>query len=301
MGFFWISVNVTPRKRGRAGKDSLTERWNPRAGDLIVSNWVSYFELLWLAFRFNPTFILPVAKSPARLMDGPIKSPTQVTGRHTGTGSANVQSPTTTSTSHSQSPIVGFREVSLLKMLSVSGCIPPFGINTSSSVIRPLEEIRKSSKGPIVVFPECTTSNGRGLLRFAQIFGEGPLSIPVRNYSIFVMCVRYDAPTAFSPTLTLSLPHSPTPDVRNVVRHLFSMTLTPSQHISIRLLPPSESPSAATFVVSDVVSTNYNSAQDMLREACETLVAGLGKLKRTQLGWEEKSGIMEMYYGKVRR
>jgi hypothetical protein len=25
--------------------------WNPRAGDIIVSNWVSWIELLWLAFR----------------------------------------------------------------------------------------------------------------------------------------------------------------------------------------------------------------------------------------------------------
>ena len=79
------------------------------------------------------------------------------------------------------------------------------------------------------------------------------------------------------------------------MRHLFSMSLTPSQHISIRLLPPSESPSAAMFVLSDVVSGN---GQDMLREACEALVAGLGKLKRTQLGWEEKSGLMDLHYGK---
>ena len=77
------------------------------------------------------------------------------------------------------------------------------------------------------------------------------------------------------------------------------MFLTPS--ISIRLLPPSESPSSATFVVSDVVSGNSNSAQDALREACETLVAGLGKLKHTQLGWEEKSGLMELYYKSTRR
>jgi hypothetical protein len=34
-----------------------------------------------------------------------------------------------------------------------------------------------------------------------------------------------------------------------------------------------------------------------MRETCETLVAGLGKLKKTQLGWEDKIGLLSMYYG----
>lgn len=70
--------------------------------------------------------------------------------------------------------------------------------------------------------------------------------------------------------------------------------------MSIRLLPASESPSAATFVVSDVVSGN-GPESDVLRESCEALVAGLGKMKRTQLGWEEKAGLMEIHYNGVRR
>jgi len=53
-----------------------------------------------------------------------------------------------------------------------------------------LEAVRIRARGPIVVFPECTTSNGRGLLRFADVF-ENERNIPVKGYKIFLMCIRW--------------------------------------------------------------------------------------------------------------
>ncbi|KAF8308797.1 hypothetical protein DL93DRAFT_2086438, partial [Clavulina sp. PMI_390] len=294
MGFYWISVTMTPRKRGRAAKDALNESWSPRTGDLIISNWASYVEILWLAFRFNPTFVLPIATPPPQTeVESP--SPSRVTGRRTGTGSANVSLPTTASTPRSRSAIQGFREVSLLKILASTGRIPPFGIDNSSTPPRSLEDIRKSARGPVVAFPECTTSNGRALLRFAQVFGDD-VKLPVKQYGVYVMSVRYDAPTTHSPTLTLSLPPPSSSPIPNPLAHLFSTALNPASRVSIRLLPPSESPSSGSFIVSDIV-TSGGSDRELLREACEALVAGLGKLKRTQLGWEEKAGLMQVYYG----
>jgi hypothetical protein len=52
-----------------------------------------------------------------------------------------------------------------------------------------LEEVRKRAHGPVVIFPECTTSNGRGLLRFADVF-EHMRKFPVKGYQIFIMCIR---------------------------------------------------------------------------------------------------------------
>ena len=52
-----------------------------------------------------------------------------------------------------------------------------------------LEEVRKRARGPVVVFPEFSTSNGRGLLRFANVF-KHERDIPVRGYNIFLMCIR---------------------------------------------------------------------------------------------------------------
>lgn len=71
-------------------------------------------------------------------------------------------------------------------MIRATGHVPPynFGAPTSS-----LEDIRQAANSPVVVFPECTTSNGRGMLRFADVF-KG-VSLPVKAYKVFVMCVRY--------------------------------------------------------------------------------------------------------------
>lgn len=66
--------------------------------------------------------------------------------------------------------------------------------------------------------------------------------------------------------------------------------------ISIRQLAPSESPSSQLFISSDVLS-NY-SGNDQLSETCAVLIAQMAKLKRTGMGWEDKSNFLEFYRGK---
>lgn len=36
----------------RRGGIGTNERWKPRAGDIIVSNWASWIDVLWLSIRF---------------------------------------------------------------------------------------------------------------------------------------------------------------------------------------------------------------------------------------------------------
>jgi hypothetical protein len=69
-------------------------------------------------------------------------------------------------------------------MITLAGYVPPFDLGSRKST---LEEIRRTASRPVVVFPECTTSNGRGLLRFADVFHQ---SVPVKNYQVFILCVR---------------------------------------------------------------------------------------------------------------
>jgi hypothetical protein len=193
--------------------------WSPQAGDIIVSNWVSWIELLWLAFRcvcqcwslatslrrifcsFDPIFVLPITESLPTISITPQSSipVTHTPGRRTGTGSANVQSPRRATTPRVY--IIGYREVSLLSIIRSTGQVPPFG-PARDYPARTLEDIRKQADRPVVVFPECTTSNGRGLLRFADAFGE---KVPVKNYQVFVMCVRY-VPLAVMLLARYSLP-----------------------------------------------------------------------------------------------
>lgn len=84
---------------------------------------------------------------------------------------------------------MGWQRKSLLQMVQHcgNGVLTPEEAERSGKVLS-LEEIRSRADRPVVVFPECTTSNGRGFLRFAEVFSDVPL--PVKRFSLFVMCVR---------------------------------------------------------------------------------------------------------------
>ncbi|KAG6837548.1 hypothetical protein H0H93_007729 [Arthromyces matolae] len=252
LGFYWISVEQIKRKRG-----------------------------------FNPIFVLPISEGSTVPSTSVNESGTvtYTPGRRTGTGSANIQSPRKQPTA--PIAILGFRPVSLLTMIRMSGRIPPFDFQKDGKPMS-LEDIQSKADRPIVVFPECTTSNGRGLLRFARIFRQ---AVPVKDHLVFVMCVRYDPPTSLTYTPTHSIP-----SLRfNPLSKLFStaMSIAP-QPISIRLLAPSESPSSPLFIVSEIIKDPITH-DDHLGEVCATLISQLGKLKRTGMGWEDKAGFLEYY------
>jgi hypothetical protein len=130
---------------------------------------------------FDPIFVLPVNNEPVQRRD--THPETRATGRRTGTGSAAISLPTKPVARRGN--IAGFREVSLLRIIMGTGRTP---LDGSSGNYSGLEEIRSSANRPLVVFPECTTSNGRGLLKFAELFKDCP--VPVKGFKVFVMCIR---------------------------------------------------------------------------------------------------------------
>lgn len=292
IGLPWIPVQVVSRKRGRNSKTN--ETWSPGAGDLIVSNWVSTIEILWLAFRFNPIFVLPVsaAGEQAQQAATPSSPITRTPGRRTGTGSAAISSPAARAPTP-RVPILGFRQTSLFGMLRATGHVPSaVQAHTTSSDVKSLEEIRGGADRPVVVFPECTTSNGRGLLRFAELFRD--VSVPLTKFKVFIMCVRYDPPTTFCPTLAHPIPYS----ALNPLPHIFSLTTSLAPYtLSIRLLSLADAPSSGAFVTSEFTA-GQNS--DILTEACASLIAQIGKVKRVGFGWEDKAAFLEFYRSKRR-
>ncbi|EPT02744.1 hypothetical protein FOMPIDRAFT_1059030 [Fomitopsis schrenkii] len=289
LGLPWIHVETVTRKRGRGAK--AHERWSPGAGDIIVCNWASTVEILWLAFRLNPIFVLP-AYSASEFPEPSARASTPVArtpGRRTGTGSAAISSPAARAPT-ARVPIAGFRHVSLFGILRATGHVPE-AVHPDSQGVKSLEEIRSNADRPVVVFPECTTSNGRGLLRFAELF-KG-VSVPVTKFKVYVMCVRYDPPTALSPTMSHSIPSS----TLNPIPQLFSLTtsLVPFT-MSIRLLSPAESPSSGSFLASELLADGKY--DDVLTETCASLIAQIGKMKRVGFGWEDKAAFLEFYNSK---
>jgi hypothetical protein len=55
-----IGASCTFIQPGHSRRSIKTaETWSPDAGDIIVSNWASWIEILWLAFRYDhPSFVL---------------------------------------------------------------------------------------------------------------------------------------------------------------------------------------------------------------------------------------------------
>jgi hypothetical protein len=76
-----------------------------------------------------------------------------------------------------------------------------------------------------------------------------------------------------------------------------SLALLP---MSVRLLPPSEGPSAPTFLASDVLPVGAVAAPSVA-DACSALVAQIGKIKRVAAGWEDKVAFLEFYGSKRKR
>lgn len=149
-----------------------------RASNMIFS--------MFLKLRFNPIFLFPAVNdtpATAAVSSSPITNRT--TGRKTGTGSANVTAPNRAATI--RVPIVGYHQVSLLSAIRFTGLLPPIPQLGSSSP-RSLDDIRSKADRPLVIFPECTTSNGRALLRFAECFPAQ--AVPVKGWKTFIMCVR---------------------------------------------------------------------------------------------------------------
>lgn len=105
---------------------------------------------------------------------------------------------------------------------------------------------------------------------------------------------RYDPPTNALPSLSHSIPA----ETLNPVSHLFTLTraIAPLT-LSIRLLAPAESPSSGAFLLSDALP-NGAGGEDQLSEACANLIAQLGKMKRTGMGWEDKASFLQFYEGK---
>jgi hypothetical protein len=62
------------------------------------------------------------------------------------------------------------------------------------------------------------------------------------------------------------------------------------------LLSPSDSPSSQLFIASEVI-TEF-AGEDQLTETCAALIAQIGKMKRTGMGWEDKASFLDFYWSK---
>ncbi|GAA5853578.1 hypothetical protein JCM8547_002511 [Rhodosporidiobolus lusitaniae] len=246
LGLLWIKVEtVQLRKTGRSPPQIA---FDPKKGDLIVANSSSYIDLLYLAFRYNPTFLLPIPSASA------------------------------------PGKVSGFRRVSLLTAILACGQLPQQRSNGGQS----LDQVLREADGPVVLFPEATTSNNRALLKFAELTpslaGSAATGQPV-SARVFVLTFRYPAPTRFARTLTYPIP-TPSPVVGLLI-HLYSLTsLLSLNTFTVRRLHASESPRLTLSAGGMPRKEDWDVLSDTL--------AGTARLKRVGgLGWVEKRAFLE--------
>ncbi|GAA5837643.1 hypothetical protein JCM5353_007446 [Sporobolomyces roseus] len=223
-----LNVSVETVLLRKTGRSPPTVPFEPKKGDLIISNSSSYVDLLYLSFRHNVTFLQP-------LLDA-------------------------------NQSISTFKRISLIRAVWTNGRFP-----ISEKLVgkgETLEEAIKNARGPVVVFPEGTTSNNRALLKFASFSTSSSKLLP--SSKIYILSFKYSPPTRFTPSLTHPIPsHSP---FLGPLPHLFQSLSSPTiQSLGVRRLHASESPKKLEW------------------KEVEEVLASSGRFKKLGgLGWNEK-------------
>ncbi|KAF9937203.1 hypothetical protein BGZ67_001545 [Mortierella alpina] len=160
------------------------------------------------------------------------------------------------------------RQVSLWEALLLSGSYPqlspPEGVQTLP-IVEFVKSMQKKGAGPVVVFPEGTTTNNRAILKFVPIFKD--CSVPETSIDITIMALKYDY-HKFAPTFTVGLDNS------YRLGHLFRTCAQFYNTLSIKSLAPEESPSNVHFSALDGLSSTPSGAAIGTIEAVEEDVLG---------------------------
>ncbi|KAI8603957.1 hypothetical protein EDD21DRAFT_367656 [Dissophora ornata] len=259
LGFFWIKHEVVTLKRGRsagANKQQSSSRRAAASGDLIVCNWSSYIDVLYLAFRYDPVF-------------------TQIY-------------PST----------LTVRKISFWEALRLSGSYPemspPEGVETMP-LLEFVKAMHKTGAGPVVIFPEGTTTNNRAILKFVPIFKD--CSLPETSINISILALKYDY-HKFAPTFTVRLDNS------YFFGHLFRTCAQFYNTLTVKSLTREESPSNAHFSALDGLSSTPSGAamgavepveDDPLGGVIINLMGRLTRFRKLGLNVQDKADFLEYY------
>ncbi|KAG0200404.1 hypothetical protein BGX28_006526 [Mortierella sp. GBA30] len=160
------------------------------------------------------------------------------------------------------------RQISLWEALLLSGSYPqlapPEGAETLP-LLDFMKTMHKKGAGPVVVFPEGTTTNNRAILKFVPIFKD--CCVPETSIDISILALKYDY-HKFAPTFTVGLNNS------YRLGHLFRTCAQFYNTLSVKALAADESPSNAHFSALDGLSSTPSGAAIGTVEAVEEDVLG---------------------------
>ncbi|KAL9633333.1 MAG: hypothetical protein Q9164_004764 [Protoblastenia rupestris] len=149
----------------------------------------------------------------------------------------------------------------------------------------------------IVVFPECTTTNGRGTLAFSSSLLTTPPGV-----KIFPISLRYTAPD-----ITTPIPGS-------YITFLWNLLSKPSHCIRVRIAesvynqraPQTEAlrderASSSETLLGSEEGDNMNASEKRVLDRVADALARLGRIKRVALGVKDKQGFVKVWTNQKKR
>ena len=160
----------------------------------------------------------------------------------------------------------------------------------------------KNPKRYVVVFPECTTSNGRGILPFSpSLLSASPKT------KVYPVSLRYTTPDITTPiphtyfTFLWNLCSKPTHCIRTrIAEYVTKPSVTSNAGRSSALDSQDVSSEAETLVGDDTDSSLTREERAFLDKIAESL-ARLGRVKRVGLGVKDKQDFIAMWTKTTKR
>ncbi|KAI9506301.1 Vacuolar protein sorting protein vps66 [Coemansia spiralis] len=249
IGFYLIDAKTVSLQKGRrsingtASKKRKAPGATVQSGDIIIANHVSYVDILYLIAKYTPVFV-------------------------------EMDNATTFA-----------RPITAWEALRAPARMPPALLQAKDAqTLKSItEEARLKKLGPVIVFPESATSNGRALLQLLPVFEEfGNLD---EKSTIHIMAFKYPF-QSFSPAYS----------VGNQMGHLFELCCQVYNSISVRVLEHEEAPRVANsgmFCDSDAEPVD-------LDEAVNEKLLQLSRLRMTKLTAMDKRDFLAFYYKRAK-
>ncbi|KAF8937875.1 hypothetical protein BGZ58_002024 [Dissophora ornata] len=190
------------------------------------------------------------------------------------------------------------RKISFWEALRLSGSYPemspPEGVETMP-LLEFVKAMHKTGAGPVVIFPEGTTTNNRAILKFVPIFKD--CSLPETSINISILALKYDY-HKFAPTFTVRLDNS------YFFGHLFRTCAQFYNTLTVKSLTREESPSNAHFSALDGLSSTPSGAamgavepveDDPLGGVIINLMGRLTRFRKLGLNVQDKADFLEYY------
>ncbi|KAJ1721633.1 Vacuolar protein sorting protein vps66 [Coemansia erecta] len=245
MGFYTLDTKTTSLQKGRraAAGSQASRARGVRSGDLIIANHVSYVDVLYLVATYNPVFV------------------------------------------EIDNATMHVRRLSLWSALRAPSQPTPALLPASEA--RPLKSITQEARlkglGPVVVFPENATSNGRALLQLLPVFEE----VENQDDKSEMHLVAFRYPFRF---------FSPAYSVGSQMGHLFGLCCQVYNSAVVKVLEPAEAPRVA----SSAMFCEAGEEPVDLDEAVKDKLVQLSRLRQTKLSAMDKRDFLAFYYKRTR-